>query len=1720
MRSKFSVEITSLADAKLSLLRGGAIQLYRVQKSGGSVLAAVPVSGDSCGALKQLRYEYDIRAALDHGFALCPVRFITYNGGPALLLQDPRGQMLSDLCGVALHVEQFLRVAIKAALALASAHAVELIHGALAPGNIMLHRKYNRAWLTGFRAVNVSPTAHSATGSFLSQIDPDLLHYTAPEATGRVNRSIDCRTDLYSLGCIFHHLLTGVVPFPGLTIPEEVHAHIALQPQDQGALYKALPKRLISILLRLMAKEPEERYQSAGDVITDLLACGEKGVLNVPLTKSAHTKSMLAAPDKLLHRDREIASLRKAVLRATIGESTRMILLEGPAGIGKTTLIQHLRKQLIDVQHEFAIGKCEQSEGGTPYASLTRALRYLQRGILGYSPHEFKQIQTRIKDALAGEASIVAAIFPMLTPVLGVFEHCPAVSVHAEKPRFLRAMSKLLGALATRGRPLILFLDDLQWADENTLEVLAYSVRQPTNGHILFVSAVRSNEVNLGHLLAETFPNDEFLERFPLTALAQEETKGLLEAFLNGNIALNDELARLIHIHTGGNPLFAIQFLRSLIDENILHYDESSREWHANLSVVADKGAGSNVVDLLAGKIQAMCGDTSEVMRCMALLAEPASAQTLAAAMQLSETEIKNRLCEAFESQFVHLEDDRYTFSHDRVREAVFHGMSHRERQEGHLDIGRKLVEIRSDDDAPVSVFVIAHQLNMAMQSVETSDDRHSFALVNLEAARLAKEATAYASATSYLSNARKFVRDGAGNESVRALIELRLGECEFLRMETSRAQRRLRRVRAELLNDKNKAELARLRVAVHVALDQPKLALEIGLRYLAEETGIAVPLSPTDEDVNAEHESFELLYSGRSINDLMAVHLIQDKTIGYAMDVLADLKPAALFTSLNLKDVIILRMACLSLKYGNCDASCYAYVCLSLVLGARYGDHRTASLFGEVAMRLPRERGLVRFQGRVQMCYGALTLPWTGPLTSARQHIVESIRLTTQQGDMTFAIYSRRHLASNLLFCGAPLSDAQSVVEEGVMLARQANFAIVIDALVAQAWLIQSLRGGPVDVGTADSCCDYSSLLHDSLSGRFFRDIAAFAFWTHRLQVAYLFRDFATAMRAEENASRIAWSSRSFLEIVEFNFYSALLRIAIGQQSVAEERVAHLRLASERLSTLASWSKACPVNFLSREKLVRGELAYAQFRFQDAQDFYEGAIQLSVESGALQLQALSCELAGRFCASRRWHTAEQGYIKRAWNAYSCWGAEAKLSRLEQEFAYIKPMPGMERIFAHPSSEHQFDARAVLRAAQALSSEMSLVKLIHVLVDNALQYAGADRAVLCLVSDGILKVAAQARFSASNVEVNIESEVASLDILPTSIAYSTLRTKESLVLHDAREDPHYGRDAYIVGRQSRSIMCVPLIKHGTLSGLLYMENSLMAGIFTVDRLQMLEVLASQAAISLENARLYEDLEAENHMREATESNLRETQGKLDKVAKLTAMDELVASIVHEVSQPLSAVGTCARAALRWLDRDVPELQEARAMLNQISDDSVRAANIVTSLRAMAKKAPPRFGNMDIHEAIREVLGLARGQLVNGVVIVRGNFDSGCLRVRGDRILLQQVIMNLVVNACEALSTVVNGEKIIDVETQLAEDNVLWVSVADTGPGITDKVAATLFDSFVTTKDSGMGMGLSICKSIIEAHGGHMEAHSGIRRGACFRFSVPQLTAGWAVLDAQ
>ncbi|MEX3943323.1 AAA family ATPase [Paraburkholderia sp. BR10937] len=1680
------------------------------------MLAAIPLSPVQDGALNQLRYEYGIRSKLQRGFALVPEQLTIHQQNPAMLMEDPGGLMLCELVGDAMPLGKFISHAKEIALSLALAHESGLVHGALAPSNVMVHSTGLHAWLTGFRPPHAdSIDTVSPNGSIL-MCERELLHYIAPEATGRINRVVDARSDLYSLGCIFYQMLTGSVLFPDLAPSEEVHAHLARQPMDV-ARFMATPlvgvaAKLRSILHRLLAKDPEERYQSATALARDLLVCQDHGIDKSTISPFVHVRFALPTPDSLVAREHEVETLLESLRDVSEGEPSPLVLLEGPAGIGKTALVQQLRRQLGNTDHEFAVGKCEQADGATPYASLARALHFLMKSALGLPPVRYEALQQKLRETLASDVPVVTANFPELTRLLGEHVYRPAVSVHAERPRFLNAITKLLGAFCERGRPLVFFLDDLQWADEGTIEVLTYAIQNPPNPFILFVGAMREQEIASTNAYAFALCAPEYSRRVRLRALSSDNVETLIRELLPGKVREIGELRDAIFEHTGGNPFFVIQFVRSLVEEGMLEYNETEREWCARVSTIAKRVVSPSLIDLLAVKVNALSVEARNALRCLALLARPASSSTLAAAMSLPQNKVFEGLKEAVDVQLLDFDEALFSFRHDRIRDAVYDGMSYAQRQSAHLRVGLNLLECAQVLELQDGIFIVVNQLNMGASLVGAAEERYRFAMVNLEAANRAKEGTAYASAVSYLSYAYTFVHEYPEYAHLVALIELRRGECEFLSKKVVAAAYRLKDVRADLLAFNDRAELARLRVALYVTLDDPEMALEVGLHFLAVETGIEIPRLPSDDDIDEEYERFKVLHAERGTDELIALQMVQNEKVRKAMYVLADLKPAALFTNRRLSDMVILRMTTLSLEYGHCDASCYAYVCLSMVVGAKYGDYSTVARFGQLAMRLPVERGLTQFQGRVQMCYGTLNLPWTGPLASARRHIEQSTLLTEQQGDVTFAVYSRRHLATNLIFSGALLSEAQEVVEVGIKIARQVGFPLVVDACIAQAWFIRSMRGAPVDIGGYDFEGDYRFLLDDCLNGKFHRDIAAFSYWTYEIQIRYLYLDYAVALHADERAERAAWASPAFLEMAEFVFYGALLRFTLSRKSSGDERNRHLTIARKRLALLAKWSSESPENFLSRERLVRAELARTIGDVTSAQSLYEEAIALAEKTSQLQIQGLAKELAARFCIDMRWQSAAQGYLRQAWSTYKLWGADAKVVQLEEEFPELnvgrRVTPGGV-LGGAGDNAHQFDVWVVLKAAQALSSEMSLEALMQVLLDTALQYAGADYVVLCLLVDGGLNVVARATVTHGATEMNLESEAISPKLVPISLAYSALRTKESIVLDDARRDTHYGIDPFIREQQPRSIMCVPLVKHGMLTGLLYLENRQIAGTFTAARLQTLEVLASQAAISLENAKLYRNIENEHERRAAAERHLRDIQATLDRASRLTAMGELAAFIVHEVSQPIGAMGTCSRAATSWLRRDNPDVAEALAMLDRISIDSRRAADIVESIRTMARKSSPTIRTVDINEAIREVVGLLGDKIAGGGVIVFGNFDDGCLNVRGDRILLQQVIMNLVSNALAALSEVTGRPRQIKIDTSVDSSRVLWVTVSDTGPGISEEMARHIFDALATTKQAGMGLGLSICRSIVEAHGGRIEAVTTQDGGACFRFFIPQ-----------
>ncbi|WP_310631691.1 AAA family ATPase, partial [Paraburkholderia sp.] len=1125
--------------ARFVLIQDGAPRLYRIVTPEESVLAAVPSAPDPVAALVRLRYEYGIRASLDPDFALHPIQFVVHNQAPALLLHDPGGQMLSEACHAAMPVAAFIRRAVSMTQSLGLAHLAGLVHGALRPASIMLDAAGDRAWLTGFSGSETAP-----------EIEKDVLDYAAPEATGRIDRVVDARSDLYSLGCIFHRMLTGEVPFPNLTASEAMHAHLTRRPFEGGQsadTHARIPDKLKAIVQRLLEKEPAQRYQSAAHLAKDLLDADEGTTHAHAFTRQLKIRPSLGVPDSLYGRHREIEQLLAAARDAALEGGPPLMLVEGPAGIGKTALVQHARKRLAGAGHEFATGKCEQADGAAPYASIARALHSLLRHVLGYAPAEFERVQRRLRDALADDASIVTAVFPELARVLGQSEHQRAVSAHAEKPRFLDAMSKLMRAFTEPGKALVLFLDDLQWADRDTLEVLTHLIGQSGSERVLFIAALRDNEIRTDNRLVQALRDGAHSHRVALEPLSSDDLEQLIEAMLTGHVQQLRESVDLIGAYTGGNPLFAIQFVRSLVDDSVLEFNEARGEWQSSVAGIAERASSSSLMELLTEKIAALAPSTQAVLRSVALIAKPVPLKMLADAVGSDPARLEVSLRLAMDAALIILDEDLYTFAHDRIRDAVYYGMSLEEREAGHLAIGRRLFDCANYLASSSSLFVVANQLNLAARLVVAPEERERCARLNLDAAQRAIGATAYASAMVYLAVAQGFAQGSAAGEPLDALIALRLGECEFLCMEVAAAARRLAAVNSALLPLDLRAELARLRVAMHVTIDESATALDIGLQYVRDEAGIVLARTPTDADIDREFARFKALDGNRSVDELAAVPLMSDRRIYIAMDVLTDLAPAAKFLSQRLADLMMLRMSTLSLEHGHCDASCYAYVGLSQIVGERYGDYDTVRRFAALAMRLPAERALTKFQGRVQMCYGAMSLPWTGSATRAREHIEASIALTARLGDVTYLIYSRRHLVTNYLFCGAPLSDVQKVVEEGLPLARQAGFALVIDAFIAQAWVVQALRGLPIDIGLGAPSRDFEHVLDDCLTGRVHRDIAAFSFWTYRLQVAYLFADWPTALQAEQAADATAWASRSFLEMPDFVFYSALLRVALS---------------------------------------------------------------------------------------------------------------------------------------------------------------------------------------------------------------------------------------------------------------------------------------------------------------------------------------------------------------------------------------------------------------------------------------------------------------------------------------------------------------------------------------------------------------------------------------------
>ena len=1685
-------------------------QLRSGAGGGSSVLVARPAAEQPLPAcLGRLSHEFALKDELEGSWAVRPLEMVREGAQLQLLLEDPGGEPLVRLLAAPMDINSFLHHAIGIAVALGKLHQRGLVHKDIKPSHILVNCTDGQTRLTGFGLASRLPRERQAPETIAG-----TLAYMAPEQTGRMNRSIDSRSDLYAFGVTLYQMLTGSLPFTATDPIEWVHCHIAKKPPPPNSRVESVPEALCDIVMKLLAKTAEERYQTAAGLEHDLRRCladwQSLGRINT-FTLSEHgTSDRLLIPEKLYGREREVETLVAAFGRIVANGAAELVLVTGYSGIGKSSVVNELHKVLVPPRGIFASGKFDQYRRDVPYSTLVQAFQGLVRTLLGKNDADLTQWREALQQALDANARLMTDLIPELKLIIGEPPPVPALDPQQAQRRFLLVFRRFIGVFARAEHPLALFLDDLQWLDAATLDLLEDLLTSPDMRNLMLVGAYRSNEVDAAHPLTSKLKAIRAaggrVGEITLAPLAKAHIEQLIAEALHDDIAHIEPLAQLVLDKTAGNPFFVIQFLQALAEEQLLTFDHEARRWCWDTDRIHAKGYTDNIVDLMVDKLARLSSETQQALQQLACLGNVATISALSTAMGMPKAQVRTVLWEAIRQELVERLDGAYGFVHDRIHEAAYSLIPKDARAQAHLRIGRLLAAQTPEADLEEAIFEIVGQLNRGAALITEQNLRVQLARFNLMAGQRAKASTAYASALNYLGTGAQLLQaDGwTHRHALMFALELNRAECEFLTGQLSVADERLTALSKRAVTTIERADVACLQMDVYLLLDRSDGAVAVCLDYLRH-VGIEWSAHPSDDQVRHEYEQIGALLGDRAIEALIDLPLMKDPTSLVTVNALGKLFAPALQTDFNLSCLSICKAISLSLEWGNCDASCVLYANLFRVAGRRFGDYQVGFRFGQLGCDLVEQRGLTRFEASTYLCFSCFAVRWMRPVGECRDLLRRSFAAANRIGDLPYGAYAGNNLTADLLFAGELLPDVQIEAERGLDYAKTVRFGLVIDFINTQLALIRMLRGLTDTFGRLDEGKLNESDTEAHLSGNPDLVLAECLYWVRKLQARYMADDPGAAMAAAAKAQQLLWVCQSFFEEAEFYFFDALARAAWCERLPAVELGPHLRAMIDSHKQLQTWAQQCPENFASRAALVGAEIARVEGRVVDAEQLYEQAIDLAQKSGFIQIEALANELASRFYAARGLGKIARVYLQDARYGYLRWGADGKVRQLDGKYPSLRAEEHpLDSTTTMATAVEHLDLATVLKVSQALSGEIVLEKLIDTVMFTAIEQAGAERGLLILSTGAEHRIAAQVT-TADSATLLRDIPVSS-QLLPESVLYQVLRTRESLVLDDAATEAAFATDPYILEHHARSILCLPLMNQAKLVGALYLENNLTARVFSPDRMAVLKLVASQAAISLENARLYREV-AERERR------YREVQAELSHANRVATMGQLVASIAHEVNQPIAAAILNANAAQRWLNAQPPELEEVRHVLSRLILDANRAADVLGRIRQHIRKAPRQKGPVDINAAIGEMIEFTRSQIMKNGVVLHTQFMDGLPLIEGDRVELQQVLLNLIMNALEAMSGTAQAERQLQISVVPGDEGYLLVSVADSGPGFPVDNTDQVFTSFYTTKPTGLGLGLSICRSIIEAHGGRLWAGANQPCGATVQFTLPVIQEG-------
>ena len=1437
-------------------------------------------------------------------------------GRPALALEYFEGKTLQDaFVRERRSPAENLEVAIAIASVLEAMHAQNLVHRNLGSSHILVSSSPPTIMLIGFG--RASPENTKGAQSEAGEHSDGMLAYMSPEQTGRVNRSFDRRSDLYSFGAVLYEVFTGKLPFDSPDPAELIHCHLAQTPVSPDEIDPVIPGAVSDILMRLMAKNPDERYQSAFGVKTDLEYClkqlrqnGRIGPLKLGL---ADYSGVFRIPERLYGREQEFRLLTDAMKDA--GKSTgRLVLVEGLAGVGKTALVAEFGQYVAAQGAYFIKGRYDGSQRHQPYAGLNQAFGELMDLILTESAEQLAQWKARMLEAAGGNGSLLVDMLPRLELIIGRQPSAPELGPKEAQHRFHHLLKSFVFALATRERPLVLFLDNLQWADQASLQLLNLLLPELDTRPILFLGAYRNDEVGPGHPFAALLDTLRplramacviMLENLPLTAVNR-----LIADALKAEVSYAQPLAQLVWEKTGCNALFVVQFLQSLHEGGFLKFDAEGRRWLWDSDGIRELEITRSVATLMTQKIGKLPMETQSLLSIAACIGIGFDLQNLAELAESSASEIADRLATAAEAgliqafatqripgvgteESVEKSESRFEFSHDRVRLAAYALLPRKQRRLTHLKIGRQKLAQTEESILNERVFEIADQLNEGFQYLKDENERQQLVALNLAAGRKAKRAAAYQAAIRYLSMGIGLLPANRWENDRETTLHLFMEavEAEYLSTNFERAALLSNEVLEHSKDLSTRIRIYELRILFFTAQDQNNLAIQAGLKALAE-LDVALPTEQQNAEAFGVEQQLELSAAVGRIEDLVHLPKMTDPRHLASLRILMHMSAAAQRTNPGLLKTIIARMVLLSVKHGNSPMAAFAYGWHGALLCGSADGIATGYRFGLVSLEVLRQFHAPELEAKVIFLFNVYVRHWKEDAQDCIAPLQAVYRLGIETGDLEYTYYGAIHYCAYLFCTGAPLELIRRKQTE--YLETMERSRLPFHSQLARIWsqAVVNLCDGTGDPSRLKGeLFDESKFLANWIEEN--NALLVFATLHNRMTLQYLFGDYAGAVASGRQAVDYAKAAQGFLYQANHCFYDALALLAHTEKADAAERIECLGLATAHIERLKQWAALAPMNFAHKLALVEAEQARVAGANGRAMECFNAAIRLARKNGYIQDEALAYEREVVFYNALGREDIAGHILRKAADAFKSWGALAKVEDLERRF---KPLASQATAL--------LDTAAVVKASHMLSQEIRLEQLLKKLMNIVIENAGAEKGILIQKSGAELLIQASADVGPEGVEILQGAPVETSGSVALSVVNYVARTQSQVVLNDACHDRIFGTDPYIIERRIRSLLCLPIVYQGKLSGLLYLENNLATDVFTTDRLELLKALASQAAISMENAGLYADLESKITELRRAEGELRQYRDFLEEQVEIRTQELTAANhqLVEEIAE--------------------------------------------------------------------------------------------------------------------------------------------------------------------------------------------------------------------------